>query len=53
MNDVVFGSTRHTVAAGLLKESGSLCTMMHCQMVSKVPWADTSADGKPLHERFP
>lgn len=53
MNDVTFGAIKHTVAAGLLRESSTLKTLLHCQMVNKAPWADTSADGKPAHERFP
>jgi hypothetical protein len=53
MNDVTFGAIKHTVAAGLLRESSTLKTLLHCQMVNKAPWADTSADGKPTHERFP
>eukprot|EP00446_Apocalathium_sp_SHHI-4_P006349 CAMPEP_0177155172 /NCGR_PEP_ID=MMETSP0367-20130122/2024_1 /TAXON_ID=447022 ORGANISM="Scrippsiella hangoei-like, Strain SHHI-4" /NCGR_SAMPLE_ID=MMETSP0367 /ASSEMBLY_ACC=CAM_ASM_000362 /LENGTH=139 /DNA_ID=CAMNT_0018600487 /DNA_START=50 /DNA_END=469 /DNA_ORIENTATION=- len=52
-NKVNFGPFTATVAAGILNESTSLKTSMHCQLAGKVPWADTSADGIPTFKGFP
>ena len=49
----IFGGTKFTAAAGLIAENGELEGGVHCQMVSKVPWCDTSADGKPVFEGWP
>mmetsp|Transcript_13828 Transcript_13828/g.36639 ORF Transcript_13828/g.36639 Transcript_13828/m.36639 type:complete len:140 (-) Transcript_13828:116-535(-) len=53
MNNVSFGPYKHTVAAGLFQESVTLQTQMHCQVHEKIPWADCSADGKPVFQKFP
>jgi hypothetical protein len=49
----IFGGTKFTAAAGLVAENAELESSAHCQMVRKVPWCNTSADGKPAYEEWP
>jgi len=52
-NNVVFGKVKFTVAAGILEEHSKIPAQLHCQMVGKVNWANTSADGLPTFDQFP